>query len=72
VWTTCTQYYATNNIIVDDSFERVKENPKENVILDTSFDGKNWYAKWFITDLWRILNQLYNASYVQNILKDVP
>jgi len=62
------QYDATNTLLVD-STERVEENSKENLILATTFDGKNQDDKWLITDLWILINKLCMTPYVRDILK---
>lgn len=71
VWEMHTQYDATNTIIVDCLIERVKENPKENVILAPPFIGANQGDNWLINELWRILHKLNKATDVRAILKDV-
>ena len=70
VWRMYSQYNATNTILVDCSMERKKENPKENVIIAPSFDGKN-EDKWLIADLWSLLNKFYKAPDVRDILKNL-
>ena len=66
-----TQYDATNTIIVDCLIERVKENPKENVILAPPFLAANEGDNWLIHELWRTLHKLNKATDVRAILKDV-
>ena len=70
VWRMYSQYDATNTILVDCSMETKKENPKENVIIAPSFDGKN-EDKWLIADLWSLLNKFYKAPDVRDILKNL-
>lgn len=62
VWEMNTQYDATNTIIVDCLIERVKENPKENVILAPPFIGANQGDNWLIHELWRIFHKLNKAT----------
>ena len=69
VWTKYSQYDATNTLLVD-SAERVEKNSKENLILATTFDGKNQDDKWLITDLLILINKLCMAPDVRDILKN--
>lgn len=71
MWEMHTQYDATNTIIVDCLIERVKENPKENVILSSPFIGENQGDNWLIHELWIIFHKLNRATDVRAILKDV-
>jgi len=48
VWEMHTQYRAINTIIVDCLIKRVKENPKENVILAPPFIRANQGDSWLI------------------------
>ena len=41
VWKAYSQCDNANIIVVNDSLEIVIENPKENVIIATSFEGEN-------------------------------
>jgi len=70
VWETYSQYDVTNTVIVDWSYERVKENPTENVILATPFIGNNQGDKWLIDELWRMLNKFNKETDVRDTLKD--
>jgi len=69
VWDTYSQYDVTNTVIVDCSYERVKENPTENVILATPFVGNNQGDKWLIDELWRMLNKFNKETDVRDTLK---
>ncbi len=57
-------------IIVVCLIERVKENPKENVILAPPFIGAIEGDNWLIDELWRMLHKLNKATDVRAILKD--
>ena len=66
-----TQYDATNTIIVDFPLERMKGNPKENVILAPPFIVTTQEDIWLIDELWRMFIKRNKETDVQAILKNV-
>ena len=71
VWEMHTEYDATNTIIVDCSLERMKVNPKENVILAPPFIVTTQEDIWLIDELRKMLNKFSKEIDVRAIWRDV-